>query len=366
MAILPVKRGLSSPAVTSIPKDWDRQWFRSFIDNFLTNADIRNVAAGLGITISGNVSGSPGSTVTVSTAPIDNNTVLGNISGVSAVPVALSKTQLTSLVKVFTNTSSGAVPASGGGGTNFLRADGQFVPAGAIGPPGPPGEDGLDGEQGPPGPPGSGSSGGGGILYGQPDFVAPPSAGWTWLAQGAATVTSVYNATALRFFAPFANGADALYVRTATPGTFTITICLMISGWNIQNFSRAGIYWRDSVSGRMQVFVVDLRASGQTQLASYSFSNLTTFNATAFTANPSAQAPRNPVSIPIWLKAVRDGANNFVFSTSDDGINFIQVGTDTANYVVSPNQVGVGWSNASAAGASTAMSISLYSFAVGP
>ena len=138
MAILPVKRGLSSPAVVSIPSKWDDQWFRMFIDNFLTNADIRNVTAGSGITVSGNVSGNstsgtPSNTVIISQAAIANNTVLGNISGATAIPVGLTQTQLTTLINVFTATLSGAVPFSGGGTVNFLRADGTWqVPAGSA------------------------------------------------------------------------------------------------------------------------------------------------------------------------------------------------------------------------------------------
>lgn len=58
---------------------------------------------------------------------IANNTVLGNVAGISAVPAALSQTQITALVNSFTATLSGAVPASGGGTTEFLRADGGFA-----------------------------------------------------------------------------------------------------------------------------------------------------------------------------------------------------------------------------------------------
>jgi hypothetical protein len=60
-------------------------------------------------------------------ANIADETVLGNISGSSAAPAALTKAQLTSLVNQFTSTLSGIVPASGGGTTNFLRADGNWV-----------------------------------------------------------------------------------------------------------------------------------------------------------------------------------------------------------------------------------------------
>ncbi|ACI52196.1 conserved hypothetical protein [Gluconacetobacter diazotrophicus PA1 5] len=60
-------------------------------------------------------------------SPIVSNTVLGNVSGSSAVPTALNQAQLTALVNSFTTTLPGAVPASGGGTANFLRADGTWA-----------------------------------------------------------------------------------------------------------------------------------------------------------------------------------------------------------------------------------------------
>src|SRR6185437_10095173 len=39
-----------------------------------------------------------------------------------------TNTQLTALINTFTATLPGSVPASGGGTTNFLRADGAFAP----------------------------------------------------------------------------------------------------------------------------------------------------------------------------------------------------------------------------------------------
>jgi len=130
LAQLPVKRGLSSPAVTSIPEKWSQQWFRYFIDQFLSGADLRN-ASGSGITVSGNVSGNNtttgGQTVTINLSPIAPNTVLGNVTGVSATPTAINQVQLTSLINIFSPTLSGAVPNSGGGTVNFLRADGTWT-----------------------------------------------------------------------------------------------------------------------------------------------------------------------------------------------------------------------------------------------
>ena len=66
--------------------------------------------------------------------PIGADTVIGNATGAAAVPVAMSQTQLTSLVNVFTSTLSGAVPASGGSATTYLNGAGAFTtPAGGGG-----------------------------------------------------------------------------------------------------------------------------------------------------------------------------------------------------------------------------------------
>lgn len=61
-------------------------------------------------------------------------TVSGRAAGAgTGVPTDLTQTQLTALVNTFTSGLSGAVPASGGGTTNFLRADGSFAAPGGGG-----------------------------------------------------------------------------------------------------------------------------------------------------------------------------------------------------------------------------------------
>jgi hypothetical protein len=136
---LPVKQGISAPAVTSIPEQWDREWFRNFITHFLVGGDVRNAISSGGVVVLTNVSGNQTSTQTatvIGLTPIPTNTVLGNVSNATAEPVSINKVQLTSLINTFTNLLSGSVPASGGGTTNYLRADGTFaappgVPGGA-------------------------------------------------------------------------------------------------------------------------------------------------------------------------------------------------------------------------------------------
>lgn len=83
-----------------------------------------------------------GSTIEVKTAGVTNaklanmvnNTIKGNNAGSTGVPLDLTATQVTALLNAFTSTLKGLVPASGGGTTTFLRADGTFAtPAGGGG-----------------------------------------------------------------------------------------------------------------------------------------------------------------------------------------------------------------------------------------
>lgn len=55
-------------------------------------------------------------------------TVKGSVAG--GLPADLTMTQLTALLNQFTSSLQGLVPASGGGSTNFLRADGLFTAPG--------------------------------------------------------------------------------------------------------------------------------------------------------------------------------------------------------------------------------------------
>ena len=80
--------------------------------------------------LSGSITGGqiPNSTITLAMiANIAANTILGNNTGSPAAPIALTATQVTAMLNVFTSTLQGVVPASGGGTTNFLRADGTWA-----------------------------------------------------------------------------------------------------------------------------------------------------------------------------------------------------------------------------------------------
>jgi hypothetical protein len=54
------------------------------------------------------------------------STIKGNNTGLAAAPLDLTVAQTTALLAIFTTALQGLVPASGGGTTNFLRADGTW------------------------------------------------------------------------------------------------------------------------------------------------------------------------------------------------------------------------------------------------
>lgn len=69
----------------------------------------------------------------VSLASMSNlvaNSIIGNNTGSPATPIALTTTQVTAMLNTFTSSLKGLAPASGGGTTNFLRADGTWAKTG--------------------------------------------------------------------------------------------------------------------------------------------------------------------------------------------------------------------------------------------
>jgi hypothetical protein len=60
-------------------------------------------------------------------ADMAQNTIKGRVSSGTGDPEDLTATQATSILNPFTSALKGLVPASGGGTTNFLRADGVFA-----------------------------------------------------------------------------------------------------------------------------------------------------------------------------------------------------------------------------------------------
>ena len=111
--------------------------------NYLRADGTWQPASGTGINqLTGDVTAGPGSgsqaaTISASAvtlakmANLSANSIIGNNTGSPTAPVALSQTQVTAMLNQFSSSLQGVVPSSGGGTSNFLRADGSWaVPAG--------------------------------------------------------------------------------------------------------------------------------------------------------------------------------------------------------------------------------------------
>jgi hypothetical protein len=75
----------------------------------------------------------PGAVTLADMANLSANSIIGNNTGSAATPIALTQAQVTAMLNQFSSTLQGVVPASGGGTTNFLRADGTWAAAGGGG-----------------------------------------------------------------------------------------------------------------------------------------------------------------------------------------------------------------------------------------
>lgn len=124
------------------------------------------------------VSGS-GAVWTIDNAAVTNsklanmaaNTIKGNNTGSPAAPIDLTTAQVVAMLDVFNNATKGVAPASGGGTSNYLRADGTWAT-----------------------PPGTG-----GVADGDKGDITVSNTGATWtIDNGAVTYAKIQNVTADR------------------------------------------------------------------------------------------------------------------------------------------------------------------------
>ena len=84
-------KGLSGVAVANyIPAQWSAAWFKTFITQYLQNADIRNAVPGVGVSISGNIATPATISLTQLTSP--GLSVIGNPTGSEASDISITAT----------------------------------------------------------------------------------------------------------------------------------------------------------------------------------------------------------------------------------------------------------------------------------
>lgn len=164
----------------------------------------------------------------------------------------------------------------------------------------------------------------------------PPTGSWSWFNQGSNTVTT--SATRYDFAAP-ADGAVTAnvrgYVKALSSANFTATAFISLATTNTEN-AEFGLVLRDSSSGKIQTFTVRTEGS-EPFLASMTYGGTTTVVATKF----DHVVPMGPALEACWLRLVR-ASGVLSFYASLDGSRFFKVAADdSADYVSSPNQIGV-------------------------
>jgi Pectate lyase superfamily protein len=122
---------LSTAGATSIVEGYINASRQLTVTNILYNGStIANPMTTLGDIIYENSTPAPTRLAGNTAATLDFLSQIGNGS-ISAAPIWKTPTQVTAALNVFTSSLQGLVPASGGGTTTFLRADGTFAtPAG--------------------------------------------------------------------------------------------------------------------------------------------------------------------------------------------------------------------------------------------
>jgi len=209
------------------------------------------------------------------------------------------------------------------------------TPGGPMGPPGVSGEDGecffVPGVRG-----ATGADGTSGPTVG-PAFTAPVDADFSWVNQGAASVSTGDQGILLSVPA---TAADSLRLRMknapATPYTITAAF-FATAGVNAASGASYGLVFREAATGELHTMLACVSPTGI--LSSSKFSSATAFSAHYTSTTQSAMnIPQSRIPI-MWLRITDDGANRLTYY-SLDGYDFVQYTTVGRTDFLTADQVG--------------------------
>lgn len=248
---------------------------------------------------------------------------------------------------------------------------GPMGPAGPAGPEGPPGPQGIQGE---PGEPGAAGEGGSSIVYGP--IAARPAAGvagrvyipsdsyydllyddgaaWIYRARDgqtctppvAADFTAVNSPTvtaqtngAIVVSAAAAGGDNIRSYVMAAPATPWVKTFRIAPLFAARNYPLCGVLLRESATSRIMFFGPATNQSGDTNSLAVACYN----NNTTFATNTVLWPNGSIVLFGSVILRVGDTGSNVTFSYSADGVNFLQMHSQsrTGFFTVGPDQVGV-------------------------
>lgn len=176
------------------------------------------------------------------------------------------------------------------------------------------------------------AAGGGGGSSPYP-MTVPDNTLFSWVNQGGATVTVNGNGS-VTIRAPKA-AATSLRCRVMpiVAAPYTVTLGMISSSRRLVTAQAAGLVLRDSVSGKLKVWAWHLEASG-----SY-FVPQNFGSPTAYTSNIFGSVLTQGGYGPQFFRLVDDGTN-ISFQISNDGYQFIELGTVGRTVFMTADQVG--------------------------
>ena len=176
--------------------------------------------------------------------------------------------------------------------------------------------------------------GGGGGGGGNPNGVAdttPTLTDFAWVNQGDATATQRSYGIGMKAPRNSADNVRAL-VRSAPSTPYSIAVRLRWINWRI-NYTPIGLAWRDSASGKLQVFSVGTTSSAP------SFELVNWTNPTTFASTTVAPAPFSQNSSPEWMR-LRDNGTNRMCDLSTNGEDWTTIFSVGRTNHLTPDQVG--------------------------
>lgn len=173
--------------------------------------------------------------------------------------------------------------------------------------------------------------GGGGSSLDIAPFVAPPTLGWNWFNQGAATFTST--SVGLQLVGE-ANGAGLSLRGLSRPlpatNNYTVTACVRFTGLNV-NYISGGIALRNSVTGA--VIPIVLVSGGTTR-------NVQLFKANNPTSYNSDYIARPTASYDLMWVRIQDNGTDRIFSLSTNGYDWFEYFRVGRTDFTTPDHVG--------------------------
>lgn len=161
-------------------------------------------------------------------------------------------------------------------------------------------------------------------------LTPPVLADFTWVNQGTATVSQSGNA--LYLVDPSGTSDNIRILTQAAPAPpYTLTVAVL-PNWNptYTNYRMAGPCVYDSTSGKVMTWGLILNTP-PSQTAGIYYNGVTSFNGNFSRVNLSRE--------PMWWR-IRDDGTHLMFSSSTDGLNYVQSSSLGRTAFLTPNTIG--------------------------